>query len=1293
MISPDTILNCIITILNFQLTHGLKYVHRVPCEDTVQYMSCSARAEGFLSLHRSGRVTFYEPDGHLRDTPTPPITVPYEGLAHTQRPDRLVGWGPGATLILLDSQLTPLTCAQDPLDVRACQVLEGSLELVTVGAGNVCVWCLDHMVCRVQVLEGLGLDAVFTQLAVAPAVGSKGPRALALCDRVVTVVDLTEGRVLQRTTNLHLRRITGLVYCPLLQAVVTASEDVSIRVWGPDWELLMAFVGHTDVVTSLLLCPLSGLLLSSSLDGTLRTWNLQTGDQVWAVSVPSGSDPPLTLGGPNTSGTFFSISRSGVDFWTFNKLYELHCKLGGDSSGPVRQILVPPTSPPYPARVLCVHGDSDVTVVSVEKGAVLTTFRANSRVRCADYCLWREILLVLTEEGVLIRASTLTNPVTVLDELHCDWLDEKQQVQVRAGLACCMALYSYIADLKGALEEWRSLQQQMGVKTRNRKYLDSDKNRFLVILGHRSGGISVMQMHSGNVQYRVSAHNGQDVHCIRAYPDTNCILTAGEDRSVLVWRVFPHAQECVSLQVSVFCAHTPVCVAMLDSLLTICLQQPQSATYSLVQYDLNTHTRTDHPPHHDHSSTITGLCVCPRLCVFVSCSQDSTVRIWDEENRLVRTLELNAEPECVEFGGEGGVLLLGIRGDLYRINCTHTLPQHIQLRLLYDEDQPDPLISCSSTCKHRAVSEVDHPEIQEDAKDPELECLLVRNRELLSLQNGETLSRMKKPTSTPQTRREAFTQYLRLIYKQPNHIHIPDIDPFDLDAALFPPKPPEQRPLTPPTLREGFFPNRSLIRNLDGKHAQASPGFIPNSVLVGQLWPDVVVENTVPAKPWKLRDDLGLKTEEEEEEQFFDFDEEKKFDMCLLVHTENNSPSPLPTTPPTPPPPPPPKQKIKNIPKPLPPIKRTPPPKSPPSPPKAPTPQPPPTPTPSPPTPPPPPSPPPKPATPPPPRTPSPQLPFFLQPFLEEQWFQSMYPDRRCIPESLAPLEFCGQLLDLLKICSVDQKFGVLRAIITLHRDSLQKHTQIITHSLLTSLHTCLNQDMTDEEVRFVEELLKFLVCVDPHSYELTVELLSLLADKQLRLQGQALSLLQVLGVDDAQHYLPPQFESWDHEARKQPDPLDALREAAGQWLNSWTDQYRLHRRLPQSSRGKSVVSPVEVLRFYCCLQREGQVQPPKTPPTGRRDTVLLDPQRNRWRPVQRLGETYCMTRTREPRRLWLPPLPSRPLLMGFTRVLHLPLPQITLSPYPFCLDSHCLRELPPPRYFNIQRSYISSYR
>lgn len=40
------------------------------------------------------------------------------------------------------------------------------------------------------------------------------------------------------------REITGMVYCPFRDIVVTAS-DMTIRVWGPDWELQMAFVGHT----------------------------------------------------------------------------------------------------------------------------------------------------------------------------------------------------------------------------------------------------------------------------------------------------------------------------------------------------------------------------------------------------------------------------------------------------------------------------------------------------------------------------------------------------------------------------------------------------------------------------------------------------------------------------------------------------------------------------------------------------------------------------------------------------------------------------------------------------------------------------------------------------------------------------------------------------------------------------------------------------------------------------------------------------------------------------------------
>ncbi|KAI4901149.1 hypothetical protein NFI96_019587 [Prochilodus magdalenae] len=261
-----------------------------------------------------------------------------------------------------------------------------------------------------------------------------------------------------------------------------------------------------------------------------------------------------------------------------------------------------------------------------------------------------------------------------------------------------------------------------------------------------------------------------------------------------------------------------------------------------------------------------------------------------------------------------------------------------------------------------------------------------------------------------------------------------------------------------------------------------------------------------------------------------------------------------------------------------------------------------------------------------------------------------------CIPESLSPAEFCGQLLDFLKCCSEDHKLGVLKAIITLHREN-QLSTELITHGLLTSLRACLHLHMSGEEQRFVEEVLNFLVCVNPHSVELAAELLSLLADQQLGLQGRAACMLQVLGVDDAQQWLPPKLKLLDSEARKQPNPQDALREVTGQWLHTWTDQYRVHKRLelPQSSGSKSVLSPVEVLRYFCWLQREEQKQPRKAPPEGRRDTVLLDTQAYRWKAVQRLGETYSMSRIREPRETQM----FRTVVVMGTRGLHVYDPHI----------------------------------
>lgn len=51
--------------------------------------------------------------------------------------------------------------------------------------------------------------------------------------------------------------------------------------------------------------------------------------------------------------------------------------------------------------------------------------------------------------------------------------------------------------------------------------------RILVILGHCGGCVSVLNMHSGKVLYRIPAHNNQDITSIQAYPDSGYLLTTG----------------------------------------------------------------------------------------------------------------------------------------------------------------------------------------------------------------------------------------------------------------------------------------------------------------------------------------------------------------------------------------------------------------------------------------------------------------------------------------------------------------------------------------------------------------------------------------------------------------------------------------------------------------------------------------------------------------------------------------------------------------------------------------------
>lgn len=180
------------------LTHGLHRTQHFSCDSPVRFMTYSEAAAAFIGLHTDNTVCLYKADGHKHSSS---VHLPFMGLTPTKISDCLVGWGPGPIFTLLDKELRPVDAAHDALDIRVCQPAEHSAELVTAGVGNICVWSVRLMRCKVKIQEGLE-HSTLTHMALAPPRSDRPHRAFVVCGQVVTVVDLDVGKIVDHRKSL-----------------------------------------------------------------------------------------------------------------------------------------------------------------------------------------------------------------------------------------------------------------------------------------------------------------------------------------------------------------------------------------------------------------------------------------------------------------------------------------------------------------------------------------------------------------------------------------------------------------------------------------------------------------------------------------------------------------------------------------------------------------------------------------------------------------------------------------------------------------------------------------------------------------------------------------------------------------------------------------------------------------------------------------------------------------------------------------------------------------------------------
>ncbi|XP_014854211.1 PREDICTED: WD repeat-containing protein KIAA1875-like [Poecilia mexicana] len=667
------------------LVHGFYHFKHFPCDSPVRFMLHSPANHAFISLHTNNRVSYFRPKC-LKETIW--RKLPFLGLTATKILGWMVGWGPGPIFTLLDNKLRHLDTADNALDIRLCEAAEHSWELVTVGFGNVCVWSVLLMRCRVKLQEGLQQRA-FTHMALAPPQKNRPHRAFVACGTDVTVINLDDGIVLDHQERLCLSEITAMLFCTQLDSLILAFRDCTITVWGLDWVPRVTFLGHDGVVNSLFYCSKSNLLISCSADCTMRSWDVKNNLAIDCFHTEQ-NHPPLCLGGIENKHPFFSFSDKGVDLWFLTAWYTLHTKVKGDEDIALKQILVSHLPPCYPTRVTCVSEDDHIYLVSAGKAEILTSFKAGKRVLCAAYCLQKELLIVLTKGGTLLQVNPLANPATLIQEWEgrgqalwsiSDSVSKKDLHNLPdPGPACCMVIYSSLGDPEKALERWKSLQSGRGSSQKDSKHIDHFKNRFWIIIGQSGGCVSVLTMDDGTVLYRTPAHNGKDVTAVKAYPKYNYLLSSGADFTVMVWKVHPDAAACLTPWQTVICYEPQVYLAALELQVALAFREPTGNSYSLQLYHVENLKRAECQQTNAHIDSLTGVCAIPEIKAFASCSLDKTVRIWNEKNKLIWVQQLVAVPQCMEYSGNGE-LFLGMNGDLYRLEFAHFLPKKYQRTL------------------------------------------------------------------------------------------------------------------------------------------------------------------------------------------------------------------------------------------------------------------------------------------------------------------------------------------------------------------------------------------------------------------------------------------------------------------------------------------------------------------------------------------------------------------------------------------------------------------------------------
>ena len=466
--------------------------------------------------------------------------------------------------------------------------------------------------------------------------------------------------------NLHVTTMTRLGCCSSGNWV-TGAEDGTIKVWSKDsWQLLISFISHSSPVVELR-CSLPGTMCSLDSTGSIYHWSLKSGEITYENSQLTRTKKSMKKGFLYTEKNEYlaTFDALGVVEWENNFIVNKLAEVEGTEGISSLTLGMPYIPHECSENRLAAVIDSHKVILMTNHGRIITGLYLEKAVTAVAYQRVLEVLLVVAGGEIHTygvadceladRPPQLLSTVAAGDETDSEWVT--------------VSAFSVEVEDETVEADWKLFQNQ----TRKNRARLKLHNAILFVAARLNGEIASLDIHQGKILHSILPPDDDKFKALAVGHAHSRMITSTDSGICYVWRLFSNSLECFDLEHKIIAPHPTDKLLVTRASVAVAVNATVQSQYSVHKLVPN----YSHEVEDDHRNRITSIDSCEALRFFITASHDGSIKVWDEWNQLIITIELGQPIACATITTQGGDIAVAFVGstELFFIKYQDYLPE------------------------------------------------------------------------------------------------------------------------------------------------------------------------------------------------------------------------------------------------------------------------------------------------------------------------------------------------------------------------------------------------------------------------------------------------------------------------------------------------------------------------------------------------------------------------------------------------------------------------------------------